>query len=172
MAVFPLPHPPLMDFLPTERGGHRLWYGAPRPDWNGKRKHAGVDIVTTPGTEVFAMTDGEVRRIAGFTDKPKTYAIEMIHRGELPGFESREFIVRYCELYWPNLAVGDTVSEGQQIAKVKKMKRDCMLHLELYRTASPDGLTDRSNKPWERRADHADPTQILYTLINNNNFVG
>jgi hypothetical protein len=41
------------------------------------------------------------------------------------------------------------------------MERDAMLHFEMYGNTVAGPLTQRSNRPYERRADLVDPTNFL-----------
>jgi murein DD-endopeptidase MepM/ murein hydrolase activator NlpD len=71
--------------------------------------------------------------------------------------------VRYCEIQGvaKGVRVGSKLKEGDVIAFVGKMWKDSMLHFELYDGTATGRLTDRSNKPYERREDLIDPTEYL-----------
>jgi hypothetical protein len=63
--------------------------------------------------------------------------------------------------------VGSKLKEGDPIAFVGKMYRDSMLHFEMQGTAT-GGLSDPSNKPYNRRKDLMDPTEYLDACILRN----
>jgi hypothetical protein len=76
-------------------------------------------------------------------------------------------VARYCEILARDvvsLPKGAVVRSGQVIAHVGKMYQDSMLHLELYAGTEDGELTQRGNKPYERRADLMDPTPVLDRL--------
>ncbi len=139
-------------------------FGADRA---GGRKHAGIDLVVEPGTEVLAMTDGEVIRISkGFY--AGTDAVEVIN--------SDGTIARYAEIR-SNCKIGGKIKRGDVIGKVIPNTKTgaSMLHLEIY-LGEIDGnlikgsLTDTNNSSnylyvvpqnYQRRKDLIDPTGLL-----------
>jgi murein DD-endopeptidase MepM/ murein hydrolase activator NlpD len=104
------------------------------------------------------MADGTVRYVGDFYCQ--TWAIEIDHGtfvaryGEIDKKKENIFVVR-----------GDTVKRGDTIGVVGKLKGisvpSNMLHLELYSTTSKSALTDRDNKPFQRRNDLIDPTASI-----------
>ncbi len=77
--------------------------------------------------------------------------------------------MRYCEIERAptTIRLHSLVKAGDVIAHVGKMYRDSMLHFELYQGPYGGGqLSDTRNKPFNRRADLADPTTLLSRLSN------
>lgn len=124
----------------------------------GARKHAGIDLYAKEGSIVRAMAAGKVIRVYNFYCK--TYAIEIDHGS---------FIARYGEVdpRDENIFVeaGSSVKRGDKIGKVGKLigikVPSNMLHLEMYSTTSQADLTDKKNKPYQRRSDLFDPTPSI-----------
>jgi murein DD-endopeptidase MepM/ murein hydrolase activator NlpD len=157
--VFPLPVPPLTPFWQNNQTA----FNHNRD--GGERKHAGIDLEAHAGTPVLAMADGVVLRKAPFYEG--TWAVEVQH----PGLG----IVRYGEVENPGLfvSVGQHIAKGQIIGRVGKRTGASryMLHLELFSNSSDSlvnpndprahPLTDKTNKPFQRRDDLVDPTKIL-----------
>jgi murein DD-endopeptidase MepM/ murein hydrolase activator NlpD len=147
MPTFPLPFRPKENY---HTGGRK--FGANR---DGGRKHAACDLIAPKGTQICAVEDGDV---VGF------------HKDFYHGTDALEFklkpsgrIVRYCEIKGlaPGVHVGSGLKEGDPIAFVGKMHSSSMLHFELYEGTATGNLTDRSNKPFQRRKDLIDPTEYL-----------
>jgi len=134
-------------------------FGANRD--NG-RKHAGIDLVVKPGTEVLAMTDGEVIKIEkGFYAGTDAVWIR----------NSDGSIARYCEIR-VDVKEGQKISKGEVIGIVIRnntKRRSSMLHLEVYDGTANGSLTDRNNKSYknvpdrnyQRRKDIIDPMGVL-----------
>ena len=146
-------------FVPKDcfyTGGRR--FGADRE--GGKRKHAACDLIAPVGTAIHAIRDGVVVLEAG----SKNF---YHHTGSLAVRHQGGIIVRYCEIQAPadGLRLGSPVTSGQVIAYVGKMFHLSMLHFELYSGTGRGPLTDRSNKPFQRRGDLIDPTSLLKTLM-------
>jgi murein DD-endopeptidase MepM/ murein hydrolase activator NlpD len=147
---FPLPFIPKYSY---HTGGR--FFGAPR---TRGRRHAACDLIAPLGTEVYAIDAGVV--VIGSTAFYRgTNALAIRHRNGQ--------IVRYCEILpkdKSNPPAGAVVTAGQLIGHVGKMFVDSMLHLELYAGTAEGNLTDRSNSPYQRRADLLDPTPLLDRL--------
>ena len=149
MSLFPLRKRPAASYKERPRG-----FGNPRA--NGARKHAGCDLYAPVGTEVLAVEDGEV--IAGpcwFYDVVNV--VEIRHASG---------VVRYGEIsktVAPGIKVGAKVTAGQVVGYVGKMQTvsNSMLHFELFTGQGKGPLTDRSQKPFDRRSDLVDPTAFL-----------
>jgi murein DD-endopeptidase MepM/ murein hydrolase activator NlpD len=142
MPVFPLKLVPAASY----QGGHR-YFGAARTKG---RKHGGCDLLAPTGTEIVAIDDGTV--IQGpYYFYEGTYALEVEHPG---------FVVRYGEISAAAKGVKAKakVVKGQVIAYVGGLK---MLHFELYTGTEVGPLTQRKNKPYERRGDVVDPAPYL-----------
>jgi murein DD-endopeptidase MepM/ murein hydrolase activator NlpD len=148
MATFPLYSRPAESYHERPRA-----FGCPRD--GGARKHAGCDLYAPAGTPVLAVEDGVVVR-GPYLFYDVVYAVEVKHPSG---------IVRYGEIAHGSceLKAGDTVSAGQEIARVGKMEHiaQSMLHFELYRGDADGPLTDRRAAGFERRADLVDPTAFL-----------
>lgn len=127
------------------------YFGAKR---KGGRLHAGCDLLAPEGTAVYAVEEGKIT--AHYPFYSGTDALEVKHKGG--------FIVRYGEIskLASGLKVGSTVKRGQHIAYVGKLNSgSSMLHFELYTGSQSGKLTNRSNKPYQRRSDLIDPTPFL-----------
>jgi murein DD-endopeptidase MepM/ murein hydrolase activator NlpD len=148
MPTFPLPFIPKLDYKTAGRK-----FGAGRE--GGGRKHAACDLIAPKGTEIYAVEDGEVVR-GPYDFYHGTDAIEF----KLTGSGR---IVRYCEIKGvaKGVGVGSKLKEGDVIAYVGKMYKDSMLHFELYEGTATGRLSDKSNKPYNRRKDLIDPTDYL-----------
>ena len=147
---FPLKVRPEKDYKTSPRK-----FGASRS--GGKRLHAGCDLYAKPETEILAMDDGKIIRFYEFY--LGTYALEVDHGG---------FIARYGEISRVALGIqkNSIVKKGQIIAHVGELKfksgtKLSMLHLEMYSGKAKGSLTNRSNKPYQRRSDLVDPTPFL-----------
>lgn len=123
----------------------------------GKRKHAGVDLYATKGTPIRAMKDGEILQHYNFY--LGTRALEVDHG---------DMIIRYGEISHvaDDIEAGVKVKRGQVIAYVgelvfKSGNKMSMLHLEAYRGTESGALTARDIKPYQRRSDLFDPTELL-----------
>ena len=119
------------------------------------RLHAGVDIYTEPGTEVYSAEDGIIRRVS---DKfyRNVGAIEITHK---------TCIGRYCEISpLKGLDIGTEVKQGQLIGHVANIDgvEKSMLHFELYDNQNDKtALTVLPKPPYNRRSDVVDPTEYL-----------
>jgi murein DD-endopeptidase MepM/ murein hydrolase activator NlpD len=151
---FPLPFIPNASY---KSGGRR--FGADRD--HGKRKHAACDLIAPLGTPIFAVDDGVVVLEADHKFYRGTFSLAIRHQAG--------YIVRYCEIKGvaDGLRMGSPVRAGQLIAHVGKMFVDSMLHFELYAGNQRGPLTDRSNPPFQRRADLVDPTSLLDRLAHD-----
>ncbi len=152
--LYPLPIKATEDY---HTGARR--FGSSRS--GGKRRHAGIDLYAPKGTPVRAVADGVVIRVYNFYCS--TSAIEVNHG---------TFIARYGEVD-PNplnlfVKNGQQIKRGDSLGKVGhlvgiKVPSD-MLHLEFYGTTeSPKktDLTQRGNRPYQRRADLFDPAPSI-----------
>ncbi len=120
------------------------FFGAPRN--GGRRRHAGVDLYPPggAGTDVRAIKDGVVRRIARFYIRRNgevTYAVLVDHG---------DFVANYAELRKPLLKPSQRLAAGDVIGQVSGTKQ---LHFELYAAGAlkwtsgwygkrPEGLQD------------------------------
>ena len=134
-------------------------FGAPRA--NG-RLHAGCDLYAPIGSEVLAISEGKILRVAPFYWS--TWAIEIDH------FDLG--IVRYGEVaVGPGIAPGIDVAEGMVIASIAQLinpnpagtNPHPMLHFELY-SGKGDGPLTTEEDPYRRRSDLKDPTEFLSRL--------
>ncbi|REJ52033.1 MAG: M23 family peptidase [Microcystis wesenbergii TW10] len=146
--IFPLRQKPSLSY---KDGGRQ--FGAGRP---GGRKHAGCDLIAPKGTEILAMADGKVI-VGPYAFFSGTNAIEVKHDNGM--------VIRYCEIgqMLPRgIQVGARVSKGQVIAYVGRLHSgSSMLHLEMYQGTQNGALTQAGNRPYQRRSDLLDPTDIL-----------
>lgn len=154
--IFPLKE----GYIRDPRTGGRC-FGADREDG---RKHAGVDFIAKPGTEVFAMTNGKVLKIEkGFYAGTDAIVIK----------SDDGSIIRYCEIR-TNLKEGQNVSKGDVVAKVVANNKtgSSMLHLEVYEGTANGELsvkndshyTNVSPKKYQRRSDLIDPMAVVDLL--------
>ncbi len=122
-----------------------------------QRKHAGCDLYADEGTEVLAVKDGTVVGDGFKFFDIGTFQVIIDHG---------DFLCRYTELNnkkAPNIEDGKFVKQGQVIGYIGKttVYHQPMLHFEMYRELSPNGLTDKNNPPYKRRKDLLDPTVFL-----------
>jgi len=127
---------------------------------NGRRKHAGCDLVVAAGTPVLAVADGEVVR-GPYHFYSGTYALEVEHR-----YASRTIMVRYGEIRQRvprDIRPGAKVRQGDVIGFVGQLNSGShMLHLEMYKDGSDhSSLTVFGLNKYKRRADVMDPTPLL-----------
>ncbi|MFQ0995597.1 M23 family metallopeptidase [Gilliamella sp. BG2] len=178
--IFPLKVKPINNFdmqfgkrFNWTKNDNQTMFGSNRS--GGKRKHAGRDLYTEPNAEIVAICDGVVLDIRDFYCK--THQITIKHHTN----SGREFIIRYGEVNKSsikNLKVGDSVEQGTVLAKTGKLLNDddtplmvlsgkiiYMLHLEYYSGESglnlKKPLSNKANKPYERRKDLLDPLELL-----------
>jgi GNAT superfamily N-acetyltransferase len=106
--------------------------------FGAKRKydfHTGLDLYCVEGTEVFALEDGEVKKVQPFTGV--NAESDWWENTDYIGVLSESGYIVYGEIE-SLVAEGQHVKEGDLIGKVKRvLKKDkgrptCMLHLELY----------------------------------------
>jgi murein DD-endopeptidase MepM/ murein hydrolase activator NlpD len=152
---FPLPFIPRATWHKGD--GHR-YFGADRA--NGKRKHAGCDLLAPVGTEIYAVADGYVWEAVPRPFYHGTFALAIVHGS---------YLVRYCEVkgFAEGIKRRAPVKGGQVIAYVGKMLTMSMLHFEVYANTLNGPLTARRNKPYQRRADLVDPTALLDRLARD-----
>ena len=136
-------------------------FGASRS--NGARAHAGIDYYVRGGngTPVYAMQSGKVIEYIG-NFYYGTSAVAVQH--------TDGSIIRYAEIS-SSLRVGNKVTQGQQIGKIKANTLDggTMLHLELYLGTASGSFTNRSNTrydyasgtKYQRRRDLVNPEFLL-----------
>ncbi|WP_141675016.1 M23 family metallopeptidase [Gilliamella sp. Bif1-4] len=178
--IFPLKVKPINNFdmqfgkkFNWTKNDNQTMFGSNRS--GGKRKHAGRDLYTEPNAEIVAVCDGVVLDIRDFYCK--THQITVKHHTN----SGREFIIRYGEVdksSIKNLKVGDSVKQGAILAKTGKLLNNddtplmvlsgkiiYMLHLEYYSGESgldlKKPLSNKANKPYERRKDLLDPLELL-----------
>jgi murein DD-endopeptidase MepM/ murein hydrolase activator NlpD len=178
--IFPLKVKPINNFdmqfgkrFNWTKNDNQTMFGSNRS--GGKRKHAGRDLYTEPYTEIVAVCDGVVLDIRNFYCQ--THQITVKHHTN----SGREFIIRYGEVdksSITNIKVGDFVKQGTVLAKTGQLLNDngtpvmvlsgkiiFMLHLEYYSGKSgfdlKKPLSNKANKPYERREDLLDPLDLL-----------
>jgi murein DD-endopeptidase MepM/ murein hydrolase activator NlpD len=151
--MFPLINIPAQSY---KDGARR--FGANR---NAERKHAGCDLYAPVGTKVYAMADGKIISYNEFYGK--TWEIEVDHG---------DYIIRYGEVKPKpdgmalGLKVGSNIKQGQHIGYVglvhfKSGGTAHMLHLEMYDKSGSGPLTNRANKPYQRRKGLVNPAPFL-----------
>jgi murein DD-endopeptidase MepM/ murein hydrolase activator NlpD len=125
------------------------------------RIHAGIDLYAPSGTGVYAMAAGRVVSSGVFYQGLKNLVVE----------NDDGTTIHYAELE-PVAAVGDRVSQGQLIAKLRRnFDGTCMLHLEVYATVDEQPVIQNGNnddylyvpfeaKSYERRRDLVDPSAV------------
>lgn len=185
-VTFPLPNFPIETGWRHSRNlRDQRQFGGPR--WNDRtdpvthktkkvrdRLHAGVDLEAPIGTQVLAMADGIVLRIAEFYSD--TWEVSVLHPGigiVRYGEVNRATIGGYCHEH-------SCVEQGQPIADVGQRienhirNKRAMLHLELYRdetrlgeiqkhekNALSQGKGTEKHPSFERRSDMEDPTGLV-----------
>ena len=146
--VFPLRNRVQHSYVSHGRG-----FGALR---NWGRLHAGVDLLSDPGTEVRAVADGTILQYYEFYEG--TYALEVDHKN---------FVVRYGEIFAKaGYKRRGKVSSGEVIAEVGLMypSYSSMLHFEMYKGTEQGPLTQGVNHPYQRRKDLVNPTRFIQEL--------
>ena len=178
-VTFPLPH------FPTETGWrhgrvhHQQEFGGPRFDddtqqWS--RRHAGVDLEAPIGTDVLAMADGIVLRVAYFYNQTSEITVLV---QELASYGIGEV---NTSPKWLPRDVGAFVHQGEPIAKVGqrfdkagKPNSRAMVHLEFFSDETRNmrlGYREKNQlsegKPgtaahptFRRRSDMEDPTNLV-----------
>jgi peptidoglycan hydrolase-like protein with peptidoglycan-binding domain len=142
---FPLAHVP----SPTWKTGAR-YFGAPRDD--GRRLHAGCDLLGPKGTIIHAIADGTLVRPAYYF-YTGTYAVELRHG---------PFIVRYGEILGGSYIGGHSVKKGQPIAQIGRLDSgSSMLHFEMYSNADSTESLTTATGPYKRRGDLINPSSHL-----------
>lgn len=128
----------------------------------GVRKHAGCDLYSSEGSEVYSVTNGRVIEISRNFIKsvPGIHAVAVDH-----GVHG---VARYCELHLnPEIKIGMVLESGQVIGKIAKLEASGhsfpsdMLHFELYSGKGKGSLTNLKNMPFQRRSDLVDPSDFL-----------
>ena len=101
--------------------------------------HTGYDIYAPDGEPVYAIEDGIVTDVSHFTGEFTTpVPMPWWENTMAIAIEGASGVILYGEIYEPTLKVGDKVTEGQEIARIKRvLKKDkglpmSMLHIELY----------------------------------------
>ena len=136
-------------------------FGASRS--SGTRYHAGIDyyVYGGDGVPVYAMQSGTViEYISGFYYGTSAVAVQ----------HADGTVARYCEIS-TSYRVGDKITRGQQIGKIKANSLDygTMLHLELYMGTSSGSLSNSYNTTYyytsgtkyQRRSDLVNPEFLL-----------
>lgn len=125
------------------------------------RQHAGIDYYVSggSGTPVYAMQSGVVvEYLSNFYYGTNSVAVQ----------HADGSVARYCEIS-TSLRVGDTVTQGQQIATIigNTLDGGTMLHLELY-LGTATGSLSRTNSTYDyvtgsynRRRDIVNPEFLL-----------
>lgn len=148
-----------VSYLTVKKSGRA--FGSTRD--GGDRIHAGIDYYVNGGNgvAVYAMESGTVvEYISNFYYGTSSVAVK----------HADGSVLRYAEIS-TSCRVGDKITKGQQIGKIKANTRNggTMLHLELYVGTSSGSFTNRSNttyhyasgKKYQRRADLANPEFLL-----------
>ena len=184
--IFPLKSKPINNFdqrfganYNWTKNNNQTGFGTVRD--KGIRKHAARDLYTKPYTEIVAICDGTVLRVAEFYCK--TNQITVKHKTK----SGRQFIIRYGEVDPESIKVkeGEFVKQGTVLAKtgflqekytkkpkvVKNGTIIYMLHFEYYSNVGElnlkKPLTDTSRLPFQRREDLLDPLEILIEGYRN-----
>lgn len=184
--IFPLKSKPINNFdqrfganYNWTKNNNQTGFGTVRD--KGIRKHAARDLYTKPYTEIVAICDGTVLRVAPFYCE--TNQITVKHQTK----SGRQFIIRYGEVDPESIKVkqGDFVKQGTVLAKTgflhnKETKKPevvkngtiiYMLHFEYYSNVGElnlkKPLTDTSRLPFQRREDLLDPLEILIEGYRN-----
>ena len=184
--IFPLKSKPINNFdqrfganYNWTKNNNQTGFGTVRS--KGIRKHAARDLYTKPYTEIVAICDGTVLRVAEFYCK--TNQITVKHKTK----SGRQFIIRYGEVDPESIKVkeGEFVKQGTVLAKtgflqekytkkpkvVKNGTIIYMLHFEYYSNVGElnlkKPLTDKSRLPFQRREDLLDPLEILIEGYRN-----
>jgi murein DD-endopeptidase MepM/ murein hydrolase activator NlpD len=158
--VFPLDHTPTQSF---NRGTGR-GFGSDRGD--GTRTHAGCDLMTKQGVNVYAVADGTVIGVQKSGWPGSSHAVIVKHD---------KFIAVYGEVINETVTKGSKVTQGDVIGIVSRTK---MLHFEMYsETERLDAVNPGHDPPkkykhvtqatYKRRDDLLDPTADLQKWQGN-----
>jgi len=102
------------------------WFGAKR----GRRRHKGLDLVASPGTEVMSPISGEVTKL-GFAYRDN-YDIRYVEvTGEM--YRVRLFYVQPSVTVGDRIFTGDRVGYAQDIASHWNSAMINHIHLEVYK---------------------------------------
>ncbi len=101
------------------------------------KRHRGIDLLATEGTDVYAMYDGIIhmtRKNVG-CDNQKAHGNRILIKSTVDGIE---YIFYYCHLSSIHVNNGDSVQRGQKIGKSGKTGNACYvdnahLHVEIKR---------------------------------------
>lgn len=145
---------PLKKKVDSYRSNYSCRFGAPR---DGNRKHGGCDLAAGAGSDVLAVDGGVVVEVA-YKFKYNTSVVSIGH-GDL--YDDDYVVVRYGEVDTIMVQLGDTVEQGDVIAKVGKQPGGTQLHLEMYRGDEIGEYLQERNLPYKRRSDIIDPTSYL-----------
>ena len=104
---------PVKGRVSGEFGRRRVFNGQPR------RPHSGIDIAAPSGTPVVAPSGGQVIGIGDYFFNGKTVFID----------HGQGLITMFCHLSSVDVAVGDWVNPGQDVAKVGSTGRSTGPHL-------------------------------------------
>ena len=148
------------------------------------RKHAARDLYTSAGTEVKAIGSGEILSVGAFY--AGTNQVTVRHNFSVDG-NIVNAIVRYGELSplsTSSLFVGQSIENGYKLGKTGSLLKSngkpvltinktqiYMLHLEVYSGLMGydlvrNPLTNRSNRPFQRRTDLIDANKLLQKIKN------
>lgn len=142
----------------------RRYFGASRDD--GKRAHAGIDLIVPENVDVIAAMDGEVDYICqNFFAGTDAVAIK----------NSDGTWFNYAELK-PKVSIGQKIIKGQVIGTViaNNSSGASMLHFEAYKGDYDSNVLNNNgsylyvpNKNYERRADLIDPSFVVNLPMYN-----
>ena len=158
--IFPIKIKPLKDFTGSRSFGAERWFDKDKDgirERNEIRLHAGIDLHSKEGTEVFAMESGKIWQFS-----PEYYL-----GTQALAIKGKNYTIRYCEIE-TKLRAGKEVKEGDLIGTVKRCKGipSIMLHVELFTMINSNfPLTNLNNAPYFRRSDLINPTNLLEQLL-------
>lgn len=129
--------------------GDRLWNACGPRDYLADKRHTGTDIRARPGTEVFAVADGELHEISQNGWGDGNVGIILRHTEE-----TGDFLAVYGHVSEASLRVqdiGQPVEAGQPIAEVGSFFRGDHLHFGVHPGCCPE--IDGVDYGWGRLTD-------------------
>lgn len=157
-------HPRALEVSAPETSRPLRRFNAPRPAAradNPTRRHVGVDLFAHDGDAVIAIEAGQIVAFYPFLRAAAgemSYALLVAHQTYVANYGE----VRANSLSARDLAVGDSVAPGQELAAISATRQ---LHFETYAPGVTRTLSWRHGAP--QPAEVRDPTALLAELARS-----